>query len=445
MSKVHVVMANREPLKGPFRSVRSYIRTAQDALDRRDGLSHSAQLLAFVLIAAAVFSRCPSDLTRAQFFAEDGSIWYAQAYDFGWARSLLIPYAGYLQILPRLGAGLAILVPLRDAPLVMAIIGTLLQVLPAMILLSERCRTWAPLSTRVLFATAYIALPNAGEVHIVLTNAQWHLALAAVLLAFAAPPKGWPGRFFDCSLFVIGGFSGPFFIVLAPLLLGYWWFRRQGWTLVILAIASIGASTQLLVLIHGPARIHQELGVRLETFLRIIGGHIVAGAMFGSRHDYALRSPMFVIVAAAFCCFAICLYCLRWTNLELKLFILYCAALFAASLRSPYGVGGARPAWDMLLWAMGVRYWFLPMLAFVWSSIWCARNANNRLLKYPFTVIVVLMIAGIVTDWRYPALPGMHFPDYARQFQDARPGTHVAIPIVPDGWQMELVRRVDSR
>jgi hypothetical protein len=441
MLKVPNLSADQEPVKGPFHSVQRSVRTALEALDQREGLSHSAQFLVFGLIVVAVFSRSPSFLTHAQFFAEDGKVWYAQAYNWGWVQSLPIPQAGYIQTLPRLGAGLALLVPLRYAPLMMAIIGALFQTLPAMILLSQRCRTWAPLSMRVLFATAYVVLPNAREVHIVLTNSQWHLALAAVLLAFALPPQGWTGRLFDCFLFLIGGLSGPFCIVLAPLVLIHWWFRRRPWSLVILAVMSVGSLTQVLVLIVGASRAQKELGANLETFLRMIGGDIVAGAMFGS-HGYALKSPMFLIVPAAFCCFAVCIYCFRSTNLELRLFILYCAAVLAASLRSPYVVG-PKPLWEVLAGDTAARYWLLPMLAFVWSSIWCARYAANRFFRLGGTAILLLMIIGIVTDWRYPPFPDEHFPQYVRQVQDARPGTLVTIPIVPDGWQMELVKRND--
>jgi hypothetical protein len=441
MLKVPNVRADKKPARGAFPSLRLYVRSAQEALDRRDGLSLSAQFLVFGLILAAMFSRCPSFLTHAQFFAEDGMIWYAQAYNSGWLHSLMIPQAGYLQTLPRLGAGLALLVPLQYAPLVMAIIGALFQALPATILLSERCRTWAPLSMRVLFATVYVVLPNAREVHIVLTNSQWHLALCAVLLAFAAPPKGWAGSSFDCILFGIGGFSGPFCIMLAPLVLIHWWFRRRSWSLVILAVMSVGALTQALVLVVGASRVQNELGANLETFLRMIGGDIVAGAMFGN-HGFALKSPINTDGKAAFCCFAICIYCFRSASFELKLFILYCAAVLAASLRSP-NVAGSKPLWEVLAGATASRYWFLPMLAFVWSAAWCARYATNRLWRIASTGILLLMIIGVVTDWRYPSPPDEHFPQYARQLQDAKPGTRVTIPIAHDGWQMELVKRSD--
>jgi hypothetical protein len=443
MSKVPNVWTDEKPARGAFASLRIYIRNVQEALDKRHGLSHSAQLMVFGLILLALFSRWPSLFIHAQFYAEDGPVWYAQAYNSGWVQSLLIPQAGYLQTLPRLGAGLALLVPLRHAPLAMVIIGALIQVLPAMILLSERCRTWAPLSTRVLFATVYVALPNTKEVHVVLTNSQWHLALAGVLLAFAAPPKGCVGRCLDLLLFALGGFSGPFFIVLAPLVLIYWWSRRRPWSLAILAVMSIGVVTQTMVLVFGGLRVKRDLGANLDLFLRMIGGDIVAGSLFGT-HGYPPRAPMFLIVPAAFCWFAICLYCVRWANLELKLFILYCAALLAASLRTPY-VDFAKPGWEVLVSAPSHRYWFFPMLAFVWSSIWCARYAANRLLRIPSTALLLLMIIGIVADRRYRPFHDEHFLQYARYVEEAPPGTHVTIPIVPDGWKMELVKRGNSQ
>ncbi len=52
--------------------------------------------------------------------------------------------------------------------------------------------------------------------------------------------------------------------------------------------------------------------------------------------------------AAALLGACICLYCLRFASFEWKLFLVYCAALYAASLRSPLTLPGT-PAWDLLI------------------------------------------------------------------------------------------------
>ena len=81
-----------------------------------------------------------------------------------------------------------------------------------------------------------IAIPDAPEVHIVLTNAMWHLALLQALLAFSVPPFGWRGRVSDIILFVVGAVSGPFSILLVALSCGLPLDSRQRWTLLLLGL-----------------------------------------------------------------------------------------------------------------------------------------------------------------------------------------------------------------
>jgi hypothetical protein len=197
----------------------------------QEGLSFGWQVLVFVAALVAIFSRRPGALLHPQFFAEDGWVWYQQAYNLHWFRSLQITQAGYLRTLPRLVAGVALLFPMQWAPLIMNLSGAVVQVLPVTALLSRRCTTWGPLPVRMLMAVIYIAIPNAPEVHIVLTNAMWHLAVLQALLAFSAPPFGWRGRVSDLILFAVGSVSGPFSMLLLPPVAAYYWIRRQHWTL----------------------------------------------------------------------------------------------------------------------------------------------------------------------------------------------------------------------
>ena len=217
---------NEPILPSWYIQVRSWLRSAgarvnsrKAGLARHDGLSVGGQTVIFGAVLIALFSRCPSLLTHAQFYAEDGMMWFAQAYNLGWLHSLFLPQAGYLNIAPRLGSGLALLLPLRWAPLVMVTVSLFIQALPVPILLSSRCRNWASLPTRMLLAFLYIALPSSREIHLGITNAQWHLALAAALVAFASSPRTWRGRFFDIVLLLVAGFTGPYCMVLALLTL----------------------------------------------------------------------------------------------------------------------------------------------------------------------------------------------------------------------------------
>ncbi len=405
----------------------------------RDGLTTGWQFAVYALVTLALFSRGPGFLTHAQFYAEDGAIWFAQAYNGGWLHSLTVPQAGYLNTIPRLAAGLALLAPFRWAPLVMATTGLLIQGLPVPILLSPRSRNWGGLRFRLLLCALYIALPNTREIHVVATNAQWHLALAALLLAFASAPRTWRGYVVDVVVQLTAALSGPFCIVLAPLVLIFWWVRRQPWSLAMGALVTMGAATQVAVLLNSTHRVQGTLGATPAKFVRMLGGDIVACALLGS-HAFADRSPMLLIMAAALIGLGVCLYCLRFANLEWRLFLVYCAALYAASLRSPLVVP-AKPAWDLLVNDYSGRYWFFPMLGFVLSAAWCALHGHDRLFKIAGTCVLISMPIGVIHDWKYRPYPDAHFAVSVQRMLHAMPGDRISMPIAPDGWSMELVKK----
>jgi hypothetical protein len=428
-----------KPVQRWFLSARSWLNREDEALASHDGLSTGWQFVAFGLVIVALFCRSPRLLTHAQFYAEDGTIWFAQAYNNGWLYSLTLPQAGYLNSMPRLAAGLALLVPLTWAPLVMVTAGLFAQALPVPILLSARSRNLASLPTRMLLAALYVALPNAREIHLVATNTQWHLALTAALVAFACSPQTWRGRLFDIVVLLVASLTGPYCIVLAPVVLLFWWARRQPWSLVVFALVSAVACAQIAVLTHSTHRVQGALGATPAGFLRMLGGHVVACALVGS-YSFASLAPMTFIVPAALGGLGICLYCLRFANLEWKLFLIYCGGVFAACLHSPLTPGN-KPAWDWLIVDNSARYWFFPMLAFVWSAVWCAVYGRDRLFKIAGTCILLIMSVGIIRDWNYGPYPDDHFALSVVRMREAKPGERVVIPVVPDGWHMDLVKK----
>lgn len=129
------------------------------------------QLAIFLAAAFLVFSRVPHCFLHAQFSAEDGHVWFADAYNLGW-KALFRSQDGYYQTLPRVAAALALLFPISAAPLVLNLIGTVCQVLPVNVLLSSRCRTWGPLHVRAVLAFLYLALPNSSQLQVTVTEAQ---------------------------------------------------------------------------------------------------------------------------------------------------------------------------------------------------------------------------------------------------------------------------------
>ncbi len=142
-------------------SVRNWFRARREMLGTGDVtvIPKSARVAAFLVI----FSRRPDAILNAQFFAEDGKLWYADAYRFG-LRSLLFPADGYLHTVARLTALVTLIFPFSIAPLVMNLCAITFQALPVNVFLSSRFST-ITLSTRLLAGFLYLALPNTDEIN----------------------------------------------------------------------------------------------------------------------------------------------------------------------------------------------------------------------------------------------------------------------------------------
>ena len=180
----------------------------------------------------------------------------------------------------------------------------------------------------------------------------------------------------------------------------------------------------------------------------MLGGNIFGCSLVGS-HSFS-TTPMVLIVLGTLAGVSICLYCLRFASIEWTLFLVYCAGVYLASLhnpllfRDPAMAAVNPPAWDLLLDDPSCRYWFLPMLMFLWSAVWCALYSRDRLFRLGGAFIFLAMSMGIVHEWRYGGYPDDHFPESVQRIRNAKQGDLVIVPLMPEGWQMELVKRGPS-
>ena len=408
-------------------------------LRTQTGLSALWLTVSFALALAAIFSRQMDLLLRPQFFAEDGWVWYQQAYNLHWLRSLGIAQAGYLQTLPRLVAGVTLLFPMQWAPLIMNLAGAVVQALPVVALLSRRCTPWGPLPARLVMAALYLAIPDAAEIHVVLTNAMWHFALLQALLAFSLPPLTWRGRLCDLLVFTIGSLSGPFSILLLPAIAVYWWARRHRWTLAVLVILCLGTLLQGTVMMHAVKRAGAPLGATPLRLLRIIAGSIFIDSMVGSGGPN-LRAPLLILAAVGG--LAIVIWGWKSAPLAGRLYVVFAILVLVASLRDPLLLPGPTPRWEVLAEAMGIRYWFFPSLMFLWLAAWCASGGKNRIVRYAGIAVLLLSVVGAVRKWSYPPWPEGHFHADVARFQNLKTGEPMSFSVYdPGGRTMVLIKR----
>src|SRR3954464_4965666 len=120
-----------------------------------------ASAIAFVIALLLMIARRTDILTNAMFWAEDGAVFYADAYNHGWA-SLVQPYAGYFQLFPRFLFDVAALLPVRWVPLVGVWTALLVRAaLPAFIFSSRLA--WIDWRAKVALTAYYLLMPNLAE------------------------------------------------------------------------------------------------------------------------------------------------------------------------------------------------------------------------------------------------------------------------------------------
>ena len=405
-------------------------------------------VISFVLIVA----RRPDAIFYPQFYAEDGKYFYAQAYNLGGLHALTIPLGGYLITSDRVAGLFAVLFPLSWGPAIINVLAIGVECLPAVFLFSDRFDHLIPnWYARVALAFLYLALPNAAELDAVITNSQWHLALLVFLVIIAAPPSGARWKVFDGVAVLLTGLSGPFCIMLAPIILVRWLKVRNPFLLRLLVIDFITTVVQIVTLVTSisSGRAHAPLGISGIQLVRIIVGQVFLASMFGPR-GYSILAhgswwatwwfPLILLLAAV----AFLGLTLRRAPQELHLLWLFGALVFIAALFAPlnpvpgtYWQALAHPGWDQ-------RYEFFLIVAWMATLVWALSACPRRLLRgLALVLTIVTCLVGIPVDWRYMAFSNYHYQSYVREFQQLPVGSRIVIPINPDnseGWAMTLIK-----
>ena len=404
------------------------------------------QGILFLLACAVIVSRRPDAIFHAQFWAEDGHVWFADAYNFGGWTALFRTQDGYFQVFPRLAASLALLAPLRMAPLALNLVAIAVQALPVNLLLSLRSSAWGSLRYRALLAVIYLALPNTREMTAIITSSQWLLTLSAFLLLVAYPPRGAAGRIFNISILLLCGLTGPFCVFLALVAIFLAWRRRENWRWIeagILAACCLIQACGLLIVDPSGRSHYAALGASPALFMRLLAAQVYLATLLGSNElaHYSSHLLFIFLLCAAIGGTVLVVLCFIKSSVEMRLFLAVSALLFALSLSSP-NTGSPRgvTGWELLTSGGGIRYWFFPTLAFAWSLLWCF-HSRIRLLRIVSAPLILLMCFGIIRDWRHPAFVDLHYAVYAERFEAAPAGSVVAIPENPDGWNLHLVKR----
>jgi len=406
--------------------------------------------LVLLLLGAVLFARQPLDFLTPQLNAEEGAIFFQEAYNQGFFASFFSSEAGYYHLLLRLTAGLALLVPLELVPFVFKIVSFAIQMLPVAYLLADGMPGFVatPLF-RVAVAVLYVAGPNSSEIYVNANNSQWHLTLAACLILLCGRRSGKVRNVLDTGVLILFALSGPFSLICVPLALWRWWrdggLGGQGARNCGPIIVLLGAVVEAAYLFSGHrlgAGPEQFTGTSLMETIRIVGLHGTFNSLLGMhfmwRHAAAFPNWAFVAAAAAIPLLGVAMLNLR------KPALVVLGALAASSVAVMF----LFPLNDPRLWlnpAFGPRYFFFATIAILYTLLaMVERGGWSRRIAAPW--LAVAMICGMRGDFSIPALPDSQWQEQIAVFRTLPAGKKFYIPIHPHSdWGITLVRKAGPK
>jgi hypothetical protein len=380
-------------------------------------MKRSWRLPVLAVAMLVLYLRKPDALASPQFWAEDGTIFFKDAFELG-LRSLAMPYNGYFHLASRLIALLLSPVPTALAPAAYAWAAAALTLGICALALSDRVPL--PRTQRTVFALAIVAAPVRPEIYLTLCNSQWVLALALVLVAIWRPPGTLAGRFADRALVLAAGLSGVYSLLFAPLYLWRVFRERTQHAAVllglVLACSAVQTSHLSTTRVPGEARWNNPDFVRAPAkwLLFTFGGPV---------HELQFGWPFTVLAAACLILlyFALCRAALCRRDAQL-------GALVIASMLPLLSAIWAHRVSPLAVTNSG-RYVYLPTVLLLWSlaALLPSRAAMAALVAALVSFVYVLRDRPPMTDYRWRE---------ASRCIDA--GGPCVIPINPPGWTMSI-------
>lgn len=397
--------------------------------------SRTTCLLLGTLVASLLLLRKPESLLHPQFWAEDGTLFFQEAFNHGFLSTLLQPAAGYLHTFPRLVAGFSLLWPMELAPLIFNLAAFVVQLIPALYLLGPRMARLIPaLTARAAAALLFISLPASSETHVNITNSHWYLALTAVCILVAA--QATETRVQALETFLAGLFSltGPFSILflplLAPRLLGVIKGARPIRSQLVPVVIAAGAVLQL-----GFAATSARIGTAAarsgplspQELLTAVSMHTFFNAIFGINgfaRFYRALPP--VAYGLGLCALALLLLVAVRDRVQPLLILFYLAAAsIALSFLFPLN--------DLRIWLHpqgGPRY-FLFAVIFIHLALLHLAFAARSFRRIGYVFLAAAVFIGIPADFFHPEQPDAHWADNTTAFQSLPAGSDFYVPVVP--------------
>lgn len=407
-------------------------------------------MLAFMAVFMLLAYKTPDALFHAQFWAEDGSVFFQQ--QFGHSMPLVFTsYAGYLHVIPRLVAWVATAFPYRDAPLIYNFSAIALGAWSIFYFAKKS----AFLSPFWITVAIFILVPTNGEEFGDIANLQWLLQFSVFAVALypragnASTNTGVPGRIARYVAIACLALTGPFsiFCALIGLVLcaanilnthlsfrfsplnqaSEWWSRLDKTQF---SIVALGGGVQAFTLLFLGYRPNGSFSAPVAKLL------LISGSQTHLLDTHILPPGVFLLIMFTI---GITAYMRERRRFAVKHVVILGLAAFAAAQVLGVSTPNFVQASDTFY---GDRYYFFAKVAF-WMSITALLQDDMEVAPItPRTLLAPLALVFIQLSHpgmlqRQP-LPDLHWKEASRQL-DVR-GKTIKIPINPTPWDITVTR-----
>ncbi len=400
-------------------------------------------VLAFAFVVLAL--RRPDILLSPQQWAEDGPVWFQQAYNDGPLQALLRTHTSYFQTFSRLVFGISTALPLEHVP-VFGNVNALLVRAATIAFLFTRRFGWVDVRAKLVLLAYFLLMPGLEEVHANVTNTHWYLATYLAMVVIAEPPAGRWWQLHDFAVIAIAGLSGPFSTLLAgvmvvAIIVRRWRGKPLGTTIANLVALAVVALIQFIaILLSLGDRAAGPLGADVVTGAAIAVVRIGLGVISPRVAHLDSLQPYLPLMWAIFAAGALVVGLAWWrADWRARIFAALAVLALAATMANPM-VSLTEPQWPILLWGGG-RYFVLPRMGVVALLVAGAAAVIPPSLRTPTTAgaLAVVLLIGL-PQFQIPPVPDSGFRAAAINFNRAPPGTTATIPIAPPGWSMLLTK-----
>lgn len=415
------------------------------------------RLFSFFLIFAICFivfaMRKPDVIVNPQFWAEDGTVWYQQAYTLGAIKSLILPQNGYYQSIGKLVASFSLIFPMYAAPLIYNIIAISIRCFMVMFLLSSRMERY-PLIGRSILALFIVLMPHIDEVHANITNTHWYLSMWLFMIIIANDSKGLYWKAHDYIILIISGLSGPFIVFLAPVLAlkkmeGESWrkplqairtaiSRIDLFTVIFVAICLVQIIAILLSTDEG--RSHAPLSAGLIILAKILASKVFLGFLLPLEltkdvwHSKMLYIPGFLVGISLM---AFCFFKGDW---RVKSLVIFPTLMLGFALAKPM-IHLSLPQWPMIELGSGQRYFVITNI--FWVAIILTSIAYCKgMVKWALTSLLAVLI--VISGYYNFTLHKLGDENWIKQvyiYQQLKPGEKTHIRVTPSPWAIIMDKK----